>query len=85
MPWPGTSFKKHNKSLTDSQARAAGRQATAMLNAGVPEGEAIAVANKRANKLRAMHKRGALSDKQHSKLSSKYGGTDQQPIDASSR
>jgi len=82
MPWPGTSFKKHNKSLTDSEAKSAGKQATAMLDAGVPEGEAIATANKRINKLR---KRGAISDKQYNKLASKYGGKDEQPIDAASR
>lgn len=82
MPWPGTTFKKHNHSLTDSEARSAGRQATAMLDAGTPEGVAIATANKRINKLR---KRGAISEKQHGKLSAKYGGKDQQPIDAASR
>lgn len=82
MPWPGTTFKKHNHSLSDSEARSAGKQATAMLNAGVPEGEAIATANARINKLR---KRGTISPKQHAKLASKYGGTDQQEIDASSR
>ena len=47
MPWPGTSFKKHNKSLSNSQARKAGKQATALLGK-VPEGEAIAIANKHA-------------------------------------
>lgn len=82
MPWLGTSFKKHNKSLSDSEAQSAGKQATAMLNAGVPEGEAIAIANKRVNKLR---KRGLISPKQHAKMGDKYGGSDQQPIDASSR
>lgn len=50
MPWPGTSFKKHNKHLSDSEARKAGKQATAILKSGVPEGESIAIANKNAKK-----------------------------------
>lgn len=48
MPWPGTSFRKHNRKLTDAQARKGGRVATAMIDAGVPEGEAIATGNARA-------------------------------------
>ena len=55
MPWPGTTFKKHNKSLTDSEAKKAGKQATAMLEAGVPEGEAIATANKHAKEHKKPH------------------------------
>ena len=51
MPWTGKSFKaKHNHSLSSKQANKAARQATAMVNAGVPEGEAIATANKHAHK-----------------------------------
>ena len=51
MPWTGKSFRaKHNKKLTTSQANKAAKQATAMVNAGVPEGEAIATANKHAEK-----------------------------------
>jgi uncharacterized protein YdaT len=48
MPWTAASFKsKHNKSLTSSEAKSAAAQANAMLKRGVPEGEAIATANKR--------------------------------------
>lgn len=49
MPWTGKSFRaKHNKGLTGKQANKAARQATAMVNAGVDEGVAIATANKHA-------------------------------------
>jgi uncharacterized protein YdaT len=65
MPWPtGKSFASaHNKKLKGAAASAAARQATAMVKAGVPEGEAIAVANKRGDKLQRRktlydHKRG---------------------------
>jgi uncharacterized protein YdaT len=54
MPWPtGAGFaKKHNKKLHGAVAQKAADQATAMVKAGVPEGEAIATANKHANKSR---------------------------------
>ena len=49
MPWTGKEFaSKHNHSLTGAKASKAAAQATAMVKAGVPEGEAIATANKRA-------------------------------------
>lgn len=49
MPWTAKSFKaKHNKSLSGGAAKKAASMANAMLKAGVPEGEAIATANKRA-------------------------------------
>jgi len=49
MPWTAASFKKkHNHSLSGSRARKAAAMATAMVKSGVPEGEAIATANKRA-------------------------------------
>lgn len=52
MPWTGKSFAaKHNKKLKGAAADKAARQATAMVNAGVNEGTAIAVANKRGDKL----------------------------------
>ena len=52
MPWSGKSFaSKHNKKLKGAAANKAARQATAMVNAGVPEGIAIATANKRGDKL----------------------------------
>lgn len=51
MPWNGKEFKsKHNHKLSLDRATKAAAQATAMLKAGVPEGEAIAVANKNAKK-----------------------------------
>lgn len=50
MPWTAKSFKeKHNKRLTDAQAKKASSMANAMLKAGVPEGIAIATANKHAH------------------------------------
>ena len=49
MPWTGSEFaRKHNKKLKGPAADKAARMATAMVKAGVPEGEAIATANKRA-------------------------------------
>lgn len=51
MPWTGPQFAaKHNKKLKGAAATKAAKQATAMINAGVPEGEAIATANKQAAK-----------------------------------
>lgn len=58
MPWTAESFRKrHNKSLSDVQAGLAARQANAMLRAGVPEGEAIATANRRVGRLESVGKR----------------------------
>lgn len=58
MPWTGPEFKrKHNKKLSSSQAKHAARQATAMLRRGVPEGEAIATANKDVHKRRRSNNR----------------------------
>lgn len=49
MPWSGKQFAaKHNQKLSGKRADKAAAQATAMVRAGVPEGEAIATANKRA-------------------------------------
>ena len=51
MPWTPKSFReKHNKKLSDAQAKKASSQANAMIKAGVDEGVAIATANKRAKK-----------------------------------
>jgi uncharacterized protein YdaT len=53
MPWSGKSFaSRHNKALKDAAATAAAKQANAVLASGVPEGEAIAIANKEAAKKR---------------------------------
>lgn len=55
MPWSGKSFRsKHNKGLSPAKANKAAKQANAMLRAGVPEGEAIATANKNAKPKFAM-------------------------------
>jgi uncharacterized protein YdaT len=49
MPWTPASFKKkHNHKLTKPAAAKAASMADAMLRSGVPEGIAIATANKRA-------------------------------------
>jgi uncharacterized protein YdaT len=53
MPWTGSQFaSKHNHRLKGRAASKAAAQATAMVKAGVPEGEAIATANKNAKRLR---------------------------------
>lgn len=66
MPWDAKSFaSKHNHSLNAGEAKSAARQATAMVNAGVDDGVAIATANKRVNRLR---KGGQISDKQAAKV-----------------
>jgi uncharacterized protein YdaT len=51
MPWTGKQFAaKHNHSLRGKAASEAAEQATAMVRNGVPEGEAIATANKHAKR-----------------------------------
>lgn len=51
MPWNPSEFRKrHNKKLSPAASKEAAAQANAMLKAGVPEGEAIATANKHADK-----------------------------------
>jgi uncharacterized protein YdaT len=48
MPWTPAEFKaKHNKKLSPAAAKKAAAQANALLKRGLPEGEAIAIANKR--------------------------------------
>ena len=52
MPWTGAEFaSRHNKKLKGGAAKAAARQANAMLKSGVPEDIAIATANKTGNKI----------------------------------
>ena len=85
MPWTGSSFaEKHNHSLNKSEAKGAAKQATAMVNAGVDEGIAIATANKRVNRLR---KAGKISEREHEKRTKRYDvATDSNiPIEASAR
>lgn len=54
MPWTAESFaSKHNHKLSGAAASKAASQATAMVRAGVPEGEAIATANKTGDRVRA--------------------------------
>ena len=49
MPWTGKQFAaKHNHKLSGAGATKAAAIATAMVKRGVPEGVAIATANKRA-------------------------------------
>ena len=51
MPWSGKEFaSRHNKKLKGKAAGKAAEQANALLREGVPEGEAIAIANKHAAK-----------------------------------
>ena len=51
MPWTAESFRReHNKKLSLGAARHAATQATAMIAHRVPEGTAIATANRYANK-----------------------------------
>lgn len=58
MPWSAESFKeKHNHSLTTAQAGKAAKQAEAMIARGVPEGEAIATANKHAKAAKHVRKK----------------------------
>lgn len=53
MPWPtGAGFaSKHNKKLKGAAAQKAADQATALVNKGMDEGEAIAIANKTGDRL----------------------------------
>lgn len=49
MPWTADSFrKKHNQSLTDSEAKVAARIANAILEETGDEARAIRIANARA-------------------------------------
>ena len=58
MPWNAKSFKaRHNHSLSAPAAKKAAAQASAMLKAGVPEGIAIATANKHAKAARHARKK----------------------------
>lgn len=51
MPWTAESFRhKHNRKLTKAKASKAAKIANAMLAKGADEGEAIATANKRAER-----------------------------------
>lgn len=45
VPWDSKSFKKHNKKLSDAQAKKAARIANAILEKTGDEGKAIRIAN----------------------------------------
>lgn len=58
MPWTGKSFReKHNHAISGKVADKAAEQATAMVKSGVPEGEAIATANKTAARMKQRYGR----------------------------
>jgi uncharacterized protein YdaT len=58
MPWSAKTFaSRHNKKLHGEAASKAASMANAMLRSGVPEGVAIATANKHANAMRGKHVR----------------------------
>jgi uncharacterized protein YdaT len=59
MPWKsGKAFaSKRNKKLKGKAAETAKNQANALLRKGIPEGEAIAIANKSGDRLQSRHKR----------------------------
>ena len=60
MPWDAKSFaSKHNHKLKGAAASKAASQASAMVRAGVPEGEAIATANKTGNRMQSHSPRNA--------------------------
>lgn len=69
MPWPtGQSFAgKHNKKLHGEAANKAAAQATAMVKAGVPEGIAIATANKTGDRI--SKRKGLYSSESRKKMS----------------
>jgi hypothetical protein len=56
MPWDAKQFAgKHNKKLKGAAASKAASQASAMVKAAVPEGEAIATANKTGDRMQSKH------------------------------
>lgn len=56
MPWDAKSFAaRHNHKLKGKAASRAAAQATALVRKGMPEGEAIAIANKTGNRLQSKH------------------------------
>jgi hypothetical protein len=59
MPWKsGKAFaSKHNKKLKGEAATTAKNQAEAMIKKGVPEGIALATANKTGDRIQSRHKK----------------------------
>jgi len=57
MPWSPSEFaRKHNKKLKGAAASKAADMASAMVRQGVPEGVAIATANKHGNRMQRRRK-----------------------------
>lgn len=74
MPWSGKEFAaKHNHKLKGKSADKAAAQATAMVKAGVPEGEAIATANKRAGQYQGTGRHGSNAKARTGKTKSYVG------------
>lgn len=69
MPWAsgGEYASRHNKKLKGAAATKAAHQANAMLKEDVPEGIAIATANKTGNKMMKKSRRETLYDHPRSK------------------
>lgn len=58
MPWTPRSFaSRHNRKLKGAAAEKAAAQANTMIKSGMPEGEAIATANKTGNRMMLRRKR----------------------------
>ena len=73
IPWTGKNFAaRHNKKLKGPAAAKAAAQANAVLRSGVPEGEAIAIANKHAKKhVAKLRERGLITDRAHDRWASR--------------
>lgn len=57
MPWDAESYsRKHNHKLKGEAAKKSAEQATAMVKEGVPEGEAIATANKTGDRIQRRYR-----------------------------
>ena len=81
MPFPtGKSFaSKHNKKLKGTAANKAARMATGMINKGMPEGQAIRIANAAGDKAMGMGPRASSKSKLPPKQSKNTFQTD--PMD----
>lgn len=66
MPWDAKSFAaKHNKKLKGEAASKAAAQATALVNKGMDEGEAIRIANKTGDKAMKKSRSKSMQDKMY--------------------
>jgi len=57
MPWTGSSFRKHNKRLSDVAAAHAARIANAVLRESGDEGKAVRIANYQMGRLEGVLKK----------------------------